>query len=225
MARHIPDHQQFSTRDQLFRDTDVFWLGEKTQRFFAAFTAAAAGFHSSERDTQVAREPAVYLNCAGVNLFGDAMGAIQVLGPDAGGETVIGVVGVADYFFFVVEWRDRDDGPENFFAISATCDRQTGDDCRRKEITFAAAIVDEVGRFPTEGGDTALFFGEVHVKFDLIELSLAHYRALLGFFVQRIANFQLRRFLDETIDEILVNGSLNEYSRTAQTNLALVRER
>jgi len=66
----------------LLRDTDVFWLGEKAQSFFAAFAADAAGFHAAERDAEVADEPAVYPNCSGVNLFGDAMSAVQVLGPD-----------------------------------------------------------------------------------------------------------------------------------------------
>src|SRR4029077_8602611 len=30
MARHMPDHQQFSIRNQLFRDADVLRLSEKT---------------------------------------------------------------------------------------------------------------------------------------------------------------------------------------------------
>ena len=45
------------------------------------------------------------------------MGAIQVLRPDARGQAVLGVVGVADHFFFVVERRDRDDRAEDFLAI------------------------------------------------------------------------------------------------------------
>ena len=52
-------------------------------------------------------------------LFRDAMGAAQVLRPDARGEAVFDVVGVTDHFFFVVERRDRNDGAEDFFAICA----------------------------------------------------------------------------------------------------------
>src|ERR1700720_1254725 len=94
-----------------------------------------------------------------------------------------------------------------------------------KEVTVAATIVDRFRRFAAEGGDTAFFFGEVHVKFDLIELSLAHDRALFGFLVERIAYFQLRRFVDEAIDEIFVRRSFDKYPRTAEANLTLVRER
>src|SRR5207253_1550957 len=101
-------------------DTNVLGLGEKSQRFFAAFAADAAGFHAAEGDAQVAHEPAVYPDCAGVNFFGDAVRAIQILRPDTRGQAVVGVVGVADHFFFVVEGRDRDHRPEDFFAIGAT---------------------------------------------------------------------------------------------------------
>ena len=45
------------------------------------------------------------------------MGAVQVLRPDARGQAVVGVVGVADHFLFVVERRDRNDRAEDLFAI------------------------------------------------------------------------------------------------------------
>src|ERR1700680_2897619 len=126
MARHIPDHQQFSINDQLLRDADVLGLGEEMHRLGAASPADAAGFHAAERNSKIADEPAVYPDSAGVNLFGDAMCAIQVLRPDARGKAVVGVVGVADYFLFLVERRDRDDRAEDFFTICATCDWQAG---------------------------------------------------------------------------------------------------
>ena len=77
-------------------------------------------FHAAERDAEIADEPAVYPDGAGIDAFGHAMSATQVLGPDTGGEALIAVVGVADDFFFVVERRDRDDGSENFFTVCAT---------------------------------------------------------------------------------------------------------
>src|SRR5690349_2269793 len=101
----------------LLRDADIFWLGEEMERLGTAFAADAAGFHPAERNAEIADEPAIYPNCAGVNLFGDAMGSAEVLCPDARGKTVLDVVGVTDHFVFVVEWRDRDDRAKNFFAI------------------------------------------------------------------------------------------------------------
>ena len=103
----------------LFRDADVFGLGEEVQRFFAAFAADAALFHAAEGDAQVAHQPAIHPNRSGVDLLCDTMGASQVLCPDAGGQTVVAIVGIIDYFFFTVERRDGDDWPEDFFAICA----------------------------------------------------------------------------------------------------------
>ena len=92
---------------------------KKAERFVAAFAADAALFHAAERNAQIAHEPAVYPDCSSVNFLRDPMGAIQVLRPDARGQAVFVVVGVADDFFFVVERRDGDDRAENFFAVNA----------------------------------------------------------------------------------------------------------
>jgi hypothetical protein len=105
--------------DGLLRDADVLWLGEEPQRFFAAFTADAALFHSAERNAQIADEPAIYPDRAGVDSLGDAMGAAQILRPNARREAVFDIIGVIDHFFFAVEGRDCYDGAENFFAICA----------------------------------------------------------------------------------------------------------
>ncbi len=56
-------------------EADVFRLGEKAERFLAALAPDAALFHPAERDAQVAHQPAVHPDGAGVDLFRDAMGA------------------------------------------------------------------------------------------------------------------------------------------------------
>ena len=71
------------TRAGLLCDADVLGLGEESQCFFSAFAADAALFHAAERDAEVAHEPAIYPDGAGVDFLSDAMGAIQVLRPDA----------------------------------------------------------------------------------------------------------------------------------------------
>ena len=50
-------------------------------------------------------------------------------------------------------------------------------------------------------------------------------RALIGFFVQRIAHFQLRSCCDELPNEFVVSRSLDKNARTTQANLTLVGER
>ena len=104
----------------LFGDTHVLCFGEKSQGLFTTLPTNPAGFHAAEGDAQVAHQPAIHPDCSGVDLFRDAMGAIQILRPDAGGEPVIGVVGVLDHFFFVVERRDGNDRAKDFFAIDTT---------------------------------------------------------------------------------------------------------
>ena len=83
MLRHMTDHRQLSMQDQLFRDADVLWFGEKAKGFFATFAADAALFHSPERDAQISQQPAIHPDGAGVDSFGDAVGAAYVLCPDA----------------------------------------------------------------------------------------------------------------------------------------------
>jgi hypothetical protein len=109
----------FSRLSDLLRDTDVLCFGEEPQRFFAAFAADAALFHAAERDAQIAHQPAIHPDGAGADSLGDAMGAAQVLRPDARRQAVFHIIGVIDHFFFAVEGRDCYDGAENFFAICA----------------------------------------------------------------------------------------------------------
>ena len=66
----------------LFRDTNILRLGEEAQRFFAAFAAHAALFHAAEGNAQVAQEPAIHPHGAGVNFLSNAMGAVEILGPN-----------------------------------------------------------------------------------------------------------------------------------------------
>src|SRR5439155_25881482 len=74
---------QGSARAGLLCNADILGLGEESQCFFAAFAADAALLHAAEGNAQVAHQPAVYPDGASVDLFCDAMGAIQVLRPDA----------------------------------------------------------------------------------------------------------------------------------------------
>jgi hypothetical protein len=76
-------------------------------------------FHAAERNAQIADEPAIYPDRTRIDSLGDAMGAAQVLRPDARREAVFDVIGVIDHFFFAIEGRDRYDRAENFFAICA----------------------------------------------------------------------------------------------------------
>lgn len=134
------------THVRSFRDANVLWLGEEAKCFFTAFAADTAGFHTAEGNTQIAHQPAIYPDCTGVDFFRDAMRAVQILRPQARGQAVVGIIGVTDHFLFIVEWRDRDDRAEDFFAISATRDGQMGDNRRLEEVTRLTALADRLWR-------------------------------------------------------------------------------
>src|SRR4029077_10857271 len=76
---------------ELLRDANVLGFRKKAQGFFAAFATDTALFHAAERDAQVAHQPAVHPHRAGVDSLGDAMGAAQVLCPDARRKAVFDV--------------------------------------------------------------------------------------------------------------------------------------
>src|SRR5439155_15463916 len=103
----------------LFCDAIVLWFSKEAKRFFTAFPTHAALFHASERNAAIPDEPAIHPDGAGVDSLGDAMGAAQVLGPNAGREAIFDIIGVIDHFFFAVERRNCYDGAKNFFAICA----------------------------------------------------------------------------------------------------------
>src|SRR2546430_607319 len=100
----------------LSSDTDILCLCKKMECLHAAFAADTTLFHAAERNAQVADQPAIYPDCAGVDSLGDAMGATQILCPDARRQAVVAVVGVIDDFFFAVEGRDCYDWAKDFFA-------------------------------------------------------------------------------------------------------------
>lgn len=79
-ARQAP---HFFSSVTLSSNTDILCLCKKVERFGAPFATDAALFHTAEGDPQISHQPAIYPDCAGVNSFGNAMGAVEVLRPDA----------------------------------------------------------------------------------------------------------------------------------------------
>ena len=69
----------------LFGDTHVLCFGEKSQGLFTTLPTNPACLHPAERDAEIAHEPAVHPDGAGGDSFGDAMGTIEILCPDARG--------------------------------------------------------------------------------------------------------------------------------------------
>ncbi len=103
----------------LLRNTDILRLREEVERFIAAFASYAALLHPAKWHTQIAHEPAIHPDGPGVDLLRDAVCAVQILGPNTRREPVITVVGVMHDLLFAIERSNRNDGPEDLFAIGA----------------------------------------------------------------------------------------------------------
>src|SRR2546423_6434815 len=158
----------------LLRDADVFGLGEKTQGFLATFAADAALFHAAEGNAEIADEPAVYPDSAGVDFFSDAMGAVQILRPNTRREAVVAVVRVANHFVLAVERSDRDDGTEDLLAVCPAGNGKIGENRGRKEITLTTPVADRLRDFAAQRDLAAFFLREIDVELHLVELRLAH---------------------------------------------------
>src|SRR5207342_499530 len=88
-------------------DADVLGFGEETHRFLAAFAAQARLFHAPEGRAQVALEPGVHPDDAGVYAGGEPVRAAQVGGEDRSGQAVAGGVGQGQRLFLVPEGLQR----------------------------------------------------------------------------------------------------------------------
>src|ERR1700741_3081606 len=137
--------------------THVLLFREELQRFESALASDAAFFRATEGNAQVAQQPAVDPDGAGVQRGGDAVGAFQVARPDRGRESVLGGVGGADGIGVVLEWRDGDDGAEDLFLQHTAVGSESGDDGGLEKV---AGTVDAA----TAGNDaTAFLFREREV--------------------------------------------------------------
>src|SRR4051812_41753362 len=84
-------------------DVDVLRLHELADALFAALATEAAALEAAERDVGRHRREAVDPDPSRVERGSDAVGALQVGGPDVAGEAVVGVVGDRDGLGLVVE--------------------------------------------------------------------------------------------------------------------------
>src|SRR5690606_15902109 len=69
-------------------DADVARLGEEAHRFASSLAAEAGLARAAERRAQVAQQPGVDPDDAGAQFRAEAVGAVEVAGPDACGQAV-----------------------------------------------------------------------------------------------------------------------------------------
>src|SRR5258706_6802912 len=86
--------------------TNILRLREEVQRLEPALPAHPALLHAAEGDAEVAEQPAVDPDRAGVEGRGHPVRAGEVACPDGGGEAIAGGVGEGDGFAFIVSRSD-----------------------------------------------------------------------------------------------------------------------
>lgn len=203
--------------------TNILRFGEEAQRFESAFTAESGVFHAAKRRAQIAQHPAVDPDNAGLNTRRDTVGTREVFGPDGGGQAVFCAVGHLYDFIFRVEGQQRHHRTEDLFLVCPAVGGQSFDDSRLHEPAVGAAA----GEFdPVAAAEnrSALFPGKHNAGEDFLHVRLGHHRAEIAAGVLWIAHDQFFRSLDKVAFEFLVEGTFNEDSRAAKTNLALIRK-
>src|ERR1700722_4339741 len=109
--------------------TDIVRFGIEIQRMHSTFTSNARKSRSSEWRSQIAQEPAIHPCNAHLHLLCDTMPALQIAGPDRGGEAVFCVVGHGDGFFLRIKRCDVANGPKYFFLDAPRGFWQSSIDC------------------------------------------------------------------------------------------------
>ena len=103
------------------RDKDRFGLQIIAEGFFAIDSPAGpagnalAAVRKSIGDGIVA----VDLTGAIAELLNDLLAELQILSPNAGAKSVVGIIGVAQSFLNAVHWLDVDKAMEDFLGIAA----------------------------------------------------------------------------------------------------------
>src|SRR5690606_2204619 len=199
-------------------DADVPWFGEKAHGLEPAFAAQAGLPAAAERRTQVAQHPAVDPHDAHAQCGGEAMGALEVAGPQRGREPVLHRIGQLQRLVFVFEGLQGGDRAEDLLPVAGrvrpeACDHGRLDEPARPGECMAAA--QHAAAFRACRRDR---------RGDLVEVRLRDQRAQLGVRVDRIAESQRAHVFDEGFGELAFDAALDQDARAAQADLTAVLE-
>src|ERR1039458_935218 len=156
---------------------------------------------------------------AGANLLAHAESLEDVARPDGSGQTERGVIGDAQAIGFVVEGNDGGNGAEDFFARDAGRVVDVIEDRR-----FNVIALGETLRAIAAGGNLGFFLADFLVAADAVVLFLADQRTHFRFTFHRRTEFDQLGFLGHGLDELLVDGTLDEDAAAGRTDFALVDE-
>lgn len=171
-----------------------------------AFAADAGGLHAPEGGTQVADVVGVDPHHAGLDGVGDAVAALEIRGPDVGGQAELGGVGEFDGLGLVVEGGDGDDRAEDLLLEDPGVALHVGED-RGLEVV---AVREVVGTGAARD-QPAFLLADPDVVEDLfVVLGMdqgADFRGRIG----GRPDPHVRRPLGEPAGELLVDGTLDQH--------------
>src|ERR1700733_4244747 len=156
---------------------------------------------------------------AGMDVAGEAFTAAAGAGPDAGRGSVVGIVGEARGFLFVVEGRDRENRTEGFFPHDAHAVIDVREDGRREESWPKFAQTRTSGQHAG-----AAFFGVFKVRLDNANLALVDHGAEISGGIESVADAKFVRLGGAGFDEGPIQPSMNVTTLDREAGLARVDE-
>jgi len=131
-----------------------------------------------------------------------------VAGPDAAGEPVDGVVGLAHEVLLVVEGEGDQYGSEDLLLARPGVTRQSVE--HGGEVVGAAGVLGALGRGTSAQHAGAFLAGQVDVRGDPVAVRGVHQRGDLCVRPRSGADAQLRHAGDQFADEFVVEGARHE---------------
>src|SRR5438309_4850923 len=211
--------QLFHAREAV--GVEVFYAHHFFQAELTVRTADAAGLEASVgsfADAE-ARDHVIHHDGSGVDLAGNCFSALLVTRPNAGREPELGIIHETDRFRIGGEGRDRQHGPEGFFAHDSHLVRDIGEDGGRVEMWA------EFGQARTSGEDAdALGASFLHLCLDDAQLALVDHRADVGLRIHAVAEAQFLRLRDTGVQEFFVKRLVDVTSLDREAGLAGIDE-
>src|ERR687893_470972 len=147
---------------------------------------------------------------------------VQIRGEHVGAQAVGRVVGEAYDLVEVVEGLNRQHGPEHLALHDLHLVRRPSEDRRLEPVSPLELLPLRAPAAEHHLGP--LLDGPLHESLDLLELGPVHLRAHLHVIARGVTHAQRGSRLDESLDELVVDGALDVGALVAGADLAAVPE-
>ncbi len=161
---------------------------------------------------------AVDPDSTGVQLLGNPGGLGDILGEHSGSQTVLGVIGLGDDVFLILELDENDDWAEDLLLNDLHAWLDVGEDGWLDEVTLITVPVTT----HLTGGTLGLTL--LDVAHDSVVLNLRDLGTLEGLSSEWVSHLVLGRLGEELLPELFVDGLLDEDPGTGTATLPVIQE-